>query len=319
MKKLSYLTFIMAVMLLLAACGNNQAAQSTAASEKDSKPAETEETVTVKHQYGEVTVTKNPQKAVVFDFGVLDTLDVLGADVAGVPQLVVPQYLQKYAASEYTNVGSLKEPDFEAIHALKPDVIYISARQAELYKQFEEIAPTILVETDYADYLGSLEKNVEMLGKIYGKEDIAEKALNDLKAKASELSEKTGSSDSKALILLANEGKVSAYGAGSRYGFIHDVFGFKQSDENIEVSQHGQSITFEYILERNPDVMFVIDRSAAIGGEAGAQQTVENDLVKKTSAFENGKIVYLDGGIWYLSGGGLQSVNLMMEEVEKAL
>lgn len=33
--------------------------------------------------------------------------------------------------------------------------------------------------------------------------------------------------EEKALLVLANEGKVSAYGAGSRYGFIHDVFGFK--------------------------------------------------------------------------------------------
>ena len=39
--------------------------------------------------------------------------------------------LSKYEDAKYANVGSLKEPDFEAIHALKPDVIFISGRQAD--------------------------------------------------------------------------------------------------------------------------------------------------------------------------------------------
>ncbi len=74
----------------------------------------------------------------------LDTFDELGIEVAGLPQTNVPSYLSKYEDEKYANLGSLKEPDFEAIHALKPDVIFISARQAELYKEFSEIAPTSL-------------------------------------------------------------------------------------------------------------------------------------------------------------------------------
>ena len=59
---------------------------------------------------------KNPEKVVVFDFGMLDTLDELGVEVAGLPQANVPAYLSKYEDAKYANVGSLKEPDFEAIH-----------------------------------------------------------------------------------------------------------------------------------------------------------------------------------------------------------
>ena len=71
----------------------------------------------------------------------------------------------------------------------------------------------------------------------------------------------------KRLVILGSEGKVSAYGPNSRFGVIHDVFGYKAADEKIEVSTHGQNITFEYILETNPDVLFVIDRDAAVGGD----------------------------------------------------
>lgn len=49
-----------------------------------------------------------------FDFGILDTLDKLGVQVTGVPQANIPPYLSKYADKDaYSNVGSLKEPDFE--------------------------------------------------------------------------------------------------------------------------------------------------------------------------------------------------------------
>ena len=74
--------------------------------------------MTIKHQLGESNIPKNPEKVVMFDFGILDTLDELGIEVAGLPQTNVPSYLSKYEDSKYANLGSLKEPDFEAIHAL---------------------------------------------------------------------------------------------------------------------------------------------------------------------------------------------------------
>ena len=112
---------------------------------------------------------------------------------------------------------------------------------------------------------------------------------------------------------------MSAYGPSSRFGLIHDVFGFGAADEKIEVSTHGQSISFEYIMETNPDVLFVIDRNTAVGGESGAEETIENELVQKTTAFKEDKIIYLNPDSWYLSGGGLKSVKIMAEEIEASL
>jgi iron complex transport system substrate-binding protein len=317
MKKFRLISIMFALILLLAACGSAEDASKSTGSEE--KKTEEAKEVTITHKYGEVTIEKNPKKVVVFDFGVLDTLDTLGVEIAGLPQAIVPKTLEKYAGSEYTNVGSLKEPDFEALHELQPDVIFISSRQAELYDQFAEIAPTVFVDVDYADYMSSLEKNFKLLAKVFEKEDVLDKKVNELKASIEALNKEASASDSKALILLANEGKVSAFGPASRYGFVHDVFGFKAVDDKLEVSQHGQSVTFEYILEKNPDVLFVIDRSAAIGGEVGAKDTLENELVKKTNAYKNGKIIYLDAVNWYIAGNGIASTQSMVEEVKAAL
>ena len=51
--------------------------------------------------------------------------------------------------------------------------------------------------------------------------------------------------------MLVNEGQLSAYGKGSRFGLIHDTFGFKAADDKIEASTHGQSVSYEYVLEKS--------------------------------------------------------------------
>lgn len=96
-------------------------------------------------------------------------------------------------------------------------------------------------------------------------------------------------------------------------------FGFAPADSNIEVSKHGQSITFEYILEKNPDYVFVIDRAAVAGGNVTAEQIFDNDLIKETDAYKNGRIVYLTSQIWYVASGGLQGTNIMIEDIQQAL
>lgn len=325
MKKLTVVFMAFALMLVLAACGSKDEDKKPEASNsgsdntsENSEAAESKE-MTFKHELGETTLEETPRTVAVFDFGVLDTLDELGVEVAGIPQATMPAYLEKFAGDDYTNLGSLKEPDFEALNAMKPDVIFISGRQADLYDQFEEIAPTIYMGIDTANYMDSFKKNMDIIAQVFDKEDEMKTELEDVDKQIEDINAKTAETDSKALITLATEGKVSAYGPSSRFGLIHDVFGFTPADEGIEASTHGQNITFEYILETNPDILFVIDRDAAIGNGANAKKTVENDLVKKTNAYKNDKIIYLNGEYWYLSGGGLKSMKEMITEVEAAL
>ena len=315
MKKLSIAVMMFALMAFLVACGNNTDEPDTSGSAGN----ETEtKVIEITHELDKtpVKVKENPETVVVFDFGILDTLDVLGIEVAGVPQKNVPSYLSKYEDEKYENVGGLKEPDLEKIHAMKPDVIFISARQADMYDELSEIAPTVYVGIDTAHYMESFKRNMNMVAEIFGKEDEMTAEIADIDEKIAAVKEKSEASNAQALIVLGNEGKVSAYGPNSRFGLIHDVFGFNTADDKIEVSTHGQSITFEYILETNPDVLFVIDRDAAIGGNASAKDSIENDLVKKTTAYEEDAIYYLDPNYWYLSGGGLLSIKEMIKEIE---
>ena len=81
------------------------------------------------------------------------------------------EYLSKYKEDKYSDLGGLKEPDFEAINELNPDLIIISGRQADMYDKFAEIATTVYLSVDGSDYLNDFSRNLDVLGKIFGKED----------------------------------------------------------------------------------------------------------------------------------------------------
>lgn len=316
MKKFRLFALLTVLALFLAACGSGDDNKESGKSEETK-----DETLTITHELGETKVKKNPEKVVVFDFGVLDSLKELGVEVAALPKMAIPPYLSEFEDEKYENVGSLKEPDFEKLSEIQPDLIIISARQAELYDQFEEIGPTLYLGINYENYVDSFKNNMKLLGQIFDKEDEVEKKLAEIDDAIKAVNDKAAASGKKALIVLANEGKVSAYGPKSRFGFVHDVLGVQPVDENIEASTHGQSISFEYIVEKDPDILYVIDRGAAIGQgqDQPAKQVIENDLVKNTKAYKEGNIVYLDPSYWYLSGGGFISMKEMIAEIDKSL
>lgn len=288
----------------------------------DSEAAGTEEvksgSIVIKHSKGETEVPVNPGKVVVFDMGTLDTIDALGVTPElAVPVGSLPAYLSKYETAG--NAGGIKEPDLDAIFEFEPEVIFISGRQSDYYDKLNEIAPTVYVDLNTANYMDDFHNNVINIGAVFGKSEEAEIFLAEVDKKVEDVKAMAAESDKKALIILTNDGSISAYGKGSRFGILHDVLGISTADENIEVSTHGQEVNFEYISEINPDLLFVVDRAVVVGGSTLASQTLNNDLVNETNAAKNDKIVYLDPDTWYLSGGGIQSVVSMIEEVEAAL
>ena len=279
-----------------------------------------EETLVVSHELGETTVNKNPKRVVVFDYGILDSLDKLEVEgIVGLVQDGLPEHLSKFESEDYSSVGSLKEPNMEKIFELTPDLIIISGRQADYYEELSKIAPTIHLGVNNENYLESFSENMNKLGEIFGKEKAVEKELTAITEAIEELNAKVTEKNVNGLITLANDGSFSVYGAESRFGIIHNSFGVIPVDETIEASTHGQKASFEYIVEKNPQYLFVIDRAAIAGGTTSAKELFENELMAKTDAYKNGNIVYLNPSIWYTATGGFTSTMMMVEEIDNAI
>lgn len=286
------------------------------------------QTITVEHKMGTTEVPLDPKRVVVLSFGALDTMDQLGLQdrVVGLPSDLLPQYLKQYGDKKtYKSVGNIKDFDLEKISALQPDLIIISDRQQAKYKELSEIAPTIYAGSSEAafgdDYYPAFVKESKMLGKIFNKEAEVDKALADLDSLIANLQDKAAKENKKGLVLMTTGGKMRAFGPGSRYAIVYNVAklpsAIEAKEEVNKVDDHGQVIPFEYLSNLNPDWILVLDRDSAIGKEgASAKQLLDTPLVNTTKAAQNGKIIYLEPSLWYLSGGGLESMKLELEALQ---
>ncbi|WP_029069443.1 siderophore ABC transporter substrate-binding protein [Jonesia quinghaiensis] len=303
---------VVAALLATAACSSTASGETTV----DQADAAT---VSITHAQGTTDVPVNPEKVYTFDLGVLDSLTSLGVDVTGVPEAVYPASLTQYSGEEYTKIGSMKEPDFEAIAAGDPDLIIISARASEAYGELSEIAPTIDLTVDAADPLPSFKEHTETLGKIFDKEEEVTAKLTGIDEQIAAVAAEAPNAGS-ALILMTSATEVTAYGAGSRFGLIHDVLGFPTAADVKSEGPHGEAVSFEFIKEANPANIFAIDRDAAFGESTDASAAVlDNELVDSTDAAKNDKIISLDAGSWYLVGYGLNNLPTMIDQVASAL
>ncbi|OBX01177.1 ABC transporter [Gallibacterium genomosp. 1] len=279
------------------------------------------EDITVDSVIGKQTIPQDAKRIVVLDFGVADTLRELNAEdrIVGIPKSsALPAYLESFKSDKFENVGSLPEPAFEKINELNPDLIIVSGRQQKMLDRFKEIAPVFYYQNDYNNYYPSLVNNLEILGKIVNKEEVVKQEITELNKKVDELNKFTKGKN--ALLILVNENRISAYGDTSRYSLVYQKFGFTPVDKNIKSSTHGMSVGFEYIVEKNPDYLLVVDRTAAITDKKdNAKIVLNNDLIKKTKAYQQNHIIYLNAANWYLAFGGLKATENMISELEQAI
>ena len=274
------------------------------------------ETINVETYGDAAEVPKNPEVVAVYDIGALDSISALGVKVQGVAKPYFVSYLDPFAA-DVPSVGSLFEPDFEALAALQPDLIVGGGRASKHTEAFSKIAPAIDM-TIWEDVVGQGLARLDAYGKIFGKEAEAKQLADDFNAKLGEVKDLV-SDEGNALIVLTNGPKVTTYGTDGRFGWLHTALDLAPAVEDVKSTTHGEATSFEFIRDTNPDVMFVIDRLAATGQDGeSAQQILDNALIKETNAFKNGKIIYISAAPVYISFGGIQSMNITLDEIKAA-
>ncbi|WP_206330655.1 siderophore ABC transporter substrate-binding protein [Modestobacter sp. KNN46-3] len=319
----------LSALLALAACADDVATETAAAEAEtvtftwDRNTAAEEEEPQLEETTVEVPV--DPEKIVVFDMASLDTIGALGGEVAGAPLDFVPEYLQDSLADDAFDAGTLYEADLVEIEAQQPDLIVIGGRSSALYDDLSEIAPTVDLGMR-GSFTDTLERNTTFLGEVLGAEDEAAAAVAEIEAGIAEAQQVTAAAGT-GLGLMVSGGRLSAMapagedasGRGARGGLIYDTFGVEPVVEDIEAATHGEPVSFEFLLETDPDHLWVVDRDAATSAEGAqaAAQVLDNEIVQQTTAFKEDQVHYLDPTAWYVVFGGIETAQIMIDDVLK--
>lgn len=326
MKKLIYIALSCLMAFSMSACSQSTAptqdnqSSSTIVSTPESS-TDVPSTVEITHKYGTVQVPYDAKNIAVLDLAVLDVLDALnlGDRVTGVPKSSSVSYLTSYTQNdEIVNLGTLKEIDMEALYALRPDVIFIGGRLASEYENISKIAPTVFINPDNTSYMESLKYNVKTIASFFGLEDKAITLLDGFDSRIAALN-KTASGKN-AIISLVSSGAMSTLGNGSRCSLISNEVGFENLANDVD-STHGNTASFELLLDKNPNYIFVLDRDTATNaqGAKAAKEIMENEIVMKTQAYKDNNVIYLTPDVWYLSEGGITATDTMIKDLEMGL
>ncbi len=265
---------------------------------------------------GPVEIADRPETIAVYDIAAIDTLHALGVPVAGVPdRLYLPELAGLAASAE--PVGTLFEPDLEALNALAPDLVIVGGRSSPQAAHTARVAQTIDMTIDGESLLDETRRRITDYGVLFGKADAAAGLVAALDAEAAAV---TAGAEGKggALIVMTNGPKISVYGPASRFGWIHGELGIAAAADGLDAGQHGDAVSFEFIASTNPDWLIVLDRAAAIGsGEANALATLDNALVRGTTAWREGQVIVLPAADLYIGAGGANATLRVLKALEE--
>ncbi len=279
--------------------------------------------VTVEHALGTTVIDSRPERVVALDMNELDFLDQLGVPVVGTAKDFVPHFQGKYRDDPaVADVGMIVKPNVEKVHALQPDLILMTSLQAEHYPEMSSFAPVIHFDVDYRDsskgHIAVVEEHFLTLAKIFGKEAVAEQKLARLNAEIADFRALATARPERALIVLHNNGGFSAFGLQSRYGFVFSDLGVKPANDAAEAGLHGQPVTSEFIQATNPDIIYVIDRTAVMEHRAVIDPaSIENPLLRETAAWKNGKVIFVDPEAWYVTAASITPLEIMLTDLRK--
>lgn len=360
-KHLFALVFTMVVSLGLTACGTGQTPNSSTTPSSEStqnqesvpqddsgnqenqisetadstspeadQESQTPDTVTITSLNGngemfELEVPYNPERIAILDMASMDILDNLGVGdrIVGSASTSL-DYLQQYVTNDnVANLGTIKEADLEAVMACEPDIIFIGGRLSKSYDDLSEIAPVVYLATDTEKgVVESVGANARTIASIFGLEDQVDDKIAGFGDRIAAL--RSFAEGKNAIVGLVTSGGLNVLGNDGRCSVIGREIGFENIgvDANIDTSTHGNEASFEFIVEKNPQYLFIMDRDAAIQSEGAklAQEIVENELVMGTDVYKNGNIIYLaHPAVWYTAEGGITALDLMLQDLETEL
>ena len=327
MKKLTAIILGLTMALSLAACGTENI-EST-----ENKP----ETVTVQalnanKELTDMEVPFDPQRIAILDMPALDIVDALGLGerIVGSAKVTI-EYLIDYNPDDSNgaimNLGTVKTADLEKVAACEPDIIFIGGRLSSIYAELEAIAPVVYLAVDYEKgIVESTRQNAKTIASIFGLEERVDAMFDGFQPRIDALNAVLNGHD--ILLAMYNNNAMSIMDTKSQLNILAAELGGNNLGETVgeaEKATHGEDASWETIIDLNPEYIFVLDRSTATGaadeGILGAQEVIENELIRELDCYREGKIIYLirHANVWYTSTGGVQALDTMLSDLEAEL
>lgn len=248
-------------------------------------------------QYSKEKTDNKEEVVVATSVAVTEILDKLGVKVSGVP---TSSYDLPESTKDAVKVGNPMNPDLEIIKSLNPTtVVSVDTLGEDFKKMFtQNNIPSEFVNLSTVD---GLKETIKILGEKFDKEEASTNLLEELKAKESEVENKSKEKEKPSvLIIFGAPGSIMVATDKSYTGNLVNIAG----GENVFKGANSSfmPVNMEEIIKSNPDKILVMTH--AVPEEA--KKMVEDEFSKNTSwqnvkAIKENEVYYLENGYFGMS------------------
>ncbi|SDL58131.1 iron complex transport system substrate-binding protein [Corynebacterium mycetoides] len=280
-------TVVAAASLALASCSTSEQETTTSTAAAESQ------TVTVEDNEGVKEVPSPAQRVVALDNRSFEILDTWGIEPVAAPRALVPVTIPGIGDNEnIVDIGNHREPNLEAIVAAEPDLIVSGQRFQQHDADIEKLVPdAVLVDFEPRDgepFDKELIRQTEALGEIFGKQDEAQKLVDDF-TNALQRAKDAYNPEQTVMAVNVSGGEIGyvAPTIGRTWGPLFDLIGMKPALEvqNATNDHQGDDISVEAIAASNPDWMLILDRDAGTRTDEGSPAAM--NVIKDSAPLQN--------------------------------
>jgi len=297
MKKLLSILLIMMMIFTFIGCGNNNAVENNQVAENNEATEETtEETteeateeayypVTITDGMGrEVTIESEPMTIVTMAPSMTETIYALGLGDRLVGRTDYCNYPE--AALSVGSIGSLREPNLEAIIALNPDLILMSTHASEeVLAKLDEAGLKTAVLTAQESFDGIYEI-VNQTAMLFNVADKATELVSAMQADVTTVLELVKDVEKKSVYYVVGFGEYGDYTATGDT-FIHEMLEMA-GGTNIAADGESWSYNLETIIEKDPEYIICSELSDT---KATLEQT---EGYMELTAIKEGRLVEIN-------------------------
>ncbi|MCH4887333.1 ABC transporter substrate-binding protein [Acidaminobacter sp. JC074] len=303
MKKLISLLLVMMMVFAFVGCGANEAnetntVENTEVAETTEEVAETEEATeevedVVESYYPvsltdgmgrEVTIESEPMTVVSLAPSMTELVYALGLGDRLVGRTDYCNFPE--AALEVDSIGSLREPNLEAIIALNPDLVLMSTHASEeVLAKLDEAGLTVAILFAQENFDGAYEI-IDQAGMIFNVEENATALVDTMKADVAAVLEAVKDVEKKTVYYVVGFGEWGDYTATGDT-FIHEMLEMA-GGTNIAADGEGWSYNLESIILADPEYV--------ICSQVGDTKTIlsETEGYMELTAVKDGKLVEIN-------------------------
>jgi iron complex transport system substrate-binding protein len=267
---------------------------------------------TVRHAMGETRIERAPVRVVTLDTGELDTAVELGIKPVGAVDYGadgLPAYFEPGETEGVQVVGTIDQPNLEAIARLRPDVILSSKlRHEALYGQLSQIAPTI-----FAERVGVTWKlNFDLFAQALGREEQAARTRERYARRVAELSQRLPSPRPSISVVRVMPTNIRLYQRANFLGLLLTDLGFpRPGPQNVD--DFAAEVGLEQLDQADADVIVVAVFDVLKNTNADA--VLSSPIWKQLPAVQAGRVHKVDDQTW-IGGIGYHAAFAVMDQIE---